>query len=245
MQQRKDKGPKQSPDEREKHDLDAALARWRKIERVVKGRYLHGAEFQTAADAWKELCSVISRVKGEEIQIPDAPKPAIIPEITPAALAQTALALSVEKTSESVGKKFEDARELLIQAASYLHYCAARPMTDWAELTGISFAEIIASNEKGNSDDKKLLPGITTEEGLINLIRRYFAERHLNLTPKEQKAVEKATGHRLSRIENQAGEGFIKGRYLPRQVLADIRQWRVSRRRQNSIKGMQGQKSAR
>ena len=63
MQQSKDKGPKQSPDEREKQDWDAALARWRKIERVVKGRYLHGAEFQTAADAWKELCSVISRVE--------------------------------------------------------------------------------------------------------------------------------------------------------------------------------------
>ena len=155
---------------------------------------------------------------------------------SPFELAQIAVSLASKKRSNSPGDFLAEARELLQESASYLHKQNAKTVTDFMQLSGISFEKILASNDKNNPAEKKLLPGIMTEEGLVRLIKRYYAQRGIRFTEPEQKAIKAKTGQTLTDIQDQTGEEFIRGKYLPPAILFRIREWQHAQRVKNARK---------
>jgi hypothetical protein len=155
---------------------------------------------------------------------------------SPFELAQIAISLASNKSSTSPCDFFPEAREVLRRSASYLHEQNAKTLKDFMHLSGISFESILASNEKNSPTQKKLLPGITTKEGLTKLIRRYYKSRAVRLTKQQQRAIKANTGQKLTEIQDQTGECFISGEYLPPAILSRIREWRSAQRVANTHK---------
>jgi hypothetical protein len=202
-----------SRQEDRKRAVEVGRARWRAIEKETNGRYLHGFEWQWANAVWNDC---FAGLKNEEI--PSLPKKATIPEITGFDLARIAVALAkTAKPKRPPTELFGEARELLIQAATYLSSLDVARWSNFTEVSGIPFAEILKSSEKQIPDAQKLLPGITTEDGLTKLIRRYY-EAHGDQMPDGQV------------IPDHTGDAFIEGKYLPPHVIIRIRLWRDKER---------------
>jgi hypothetical protein len=155
---------------------------------------------------------------------------------SPFELAQIAVLLASKKSSASPCDFFPETRELLRQSASFLNKQNAKMLTDFMQVSGVSFADILESNNKNNPAEKKLLPRITTEEGLVKLIRRYYAQRGIRLSEGTQNAIKAKTGQTLTVIQDQTGEDFISGKYLPSAILIQIQEWREAQQAKNALK---------
>lgn len=161
------------------------LAYWRDIARKIEGRSLHYWEWAIARHAYLRLVllrpMILDLLHENLPPSPPSPIPLKIPEITPFQLAQIAVALAASYQTTDIPSCFPFAIEVLGQAAAYLEKGELLFSPGFSphihNMEKVSFKEIIASNDK-NSKTLKLLPGITTEEGLKKFIRRY-QEAHL------------------------------------------------------------------
>jgi hypothetical protein len=221
-----------------KYELEAAKKYWSEIEAMTKGRYLHGVEWAIASDAWSRCFEIANRLRRlrednelpqEAWELPVAPKRAQIPEITAFEVAQTSALLAASNKGKSATELLPEARELLIQASSYLESVKAGVLLDVARLGGgVTFEAILASTSKDNTVGLKLLPGITGGvksakgerfKGLVKAIRDYYAQQDSN----------EATAER-----------YIKKKYLPTRVLIEIRAWRFRRKRELALNPRKG-----
>ncbi len=159
-----------------------------------------------------------------------------IPQISEFELTQTAILLATTRQQQSPEELFPQAWDLLSEAKKYLK---VRALKEWSD--ELSSDEIIESNSKTNPLGKKLLPGITTKEGLIKLIRRFYTAHGRKLTDDEQTSwksffrVPVGQGE-FKVMPDPKGQEFIDGKFLPAKELKRIRIWRDKQRTEKSKK---------
>lgn len=239
-------------------ELNASRKYWATIEKATRGRYLRGVELAIAMDAWSTYVRRLREHEGPEVDTPSPPKTATVPqEIAPSDLAGIAAVLALQTQGRPglpIRDLLSEARELLIQAASFLKECSDKAALDFAHLDGVTFEEILVSNQKDNERSLQLLPGIiggrpmvdkrdgTTApnpdrfKGLAGCIRRFYAQHDICLTKQERKAVKDATKRELERVKDLTGEQFIAGKFLPTSELVKIRAWHFREKRVHALK---------
>jgi hypothetical protein len=209
---------------------------WKSVAPFAEKR-VRGVQWHIVSFAWyrlqqahADLKSAVEKLRDVGCQQPAAelptlpPKPeyARIPEISPGELTATALLLATatlnkqERTPEKIAEKcFPAAHGLLIEAADFLEDRKVQPVKEFIRADGVPFKAITDSNDK-NSEALKLLPGITTEEGLVKLIRRFYDSHGARIPDGLGK--EKV-------LPDLTGAKYIARKSLPPSVLAEIRAW--------------------
>ena len=231
------------PQEKTEQPSGPAAKYWETIESVTKGRYLHGTELAIAEAAWNDCVAELSKNQGK-INLPDSPKGATIPQITPIQLTQVAISLAAlhqDKPTSPIHAHFPEARDVLIRAASFLKDIGQKAAGDFLNTDGVSFEDILTSNQEKNTSTLKFLPGFTggTQsvksdrfKGLIGLIRRYFQQPDIDF--KESALLEVALP------KDVTGERFIKAKFLPTGVLILIRAWLYHQRNEQKKEKSKG-----
>jgi hypothetical protein len=162
-----------------------------------------------------------------ESRLPSEPKTATLPNISAAELANVAGQLALQaphNTNLPINPFFSQAREILIQAASYITELRVEEVRDVAfEASGITFDEILGLDRAELKNSLKLLPGFTggtkskgsdRHKGLKQLIRRFYS----SCSPPEDP------------------QRFIDQGFLPIKELLRIREWSFRQRRRAALK---------
>jgi len=200
---------------------------------VATGGYLTPAEFDLTnyilsewRGAYKIVLAQAKIFEASGISVSDRLPPAP-PELKPFKfpfsaidLAQTAISLAaLERNGEKqtprtiASKYFTDAFDLLVLANDYVDL---RPKHDeaMARCHGVTFDEILESNDKNNTRIK-FLPGIGTRSGLVTKIREFC---------------------QAVRGNTARADSYIAKEFLPVSMLAEIRAWRRSHKRQTTAR---------
>jgi hypothetical protein len=238
-------------------ELETRKAYWKGIERATAGRFLHGAELAVANDAWASYVRLLEQLRRPASEFPEHPKPATVPKIRPFELACLVQAARSDKKpaleQKPVAELFGDSRDLLIQAASYLDELQKNSEREFAMGTaGITFDEILDSNNAEDRRKLKLLPGITGGKqsakseryrGLIECIRRYFSRDDHELLMQADVGIKVGIALRrgqsvpkaLEKIQRLESESFIRERFLPTMELVKIRAWHFREKRKLNL----------